>query len=313
MNINPYYVGIDISKKDLEISSPSLNFSLNLPNSPDGLEKLLSHFHRLNHPLHIVCEPSGGHERLLLDSLCANNIAVSMVHASKVRYFARAKGILAKTDPIDAKVLAQFGSIFTPKPYTPPSKTERELASLVARRNDLNDIHLAENNRFKLLSPSSFVAKEIAKHLKSLERQIERIEAQLHKIVNADSSLSSKVARLSEVRGIGFITAVSLIALMPELGSLDRNAAAALAGLVPYNRDSGSSSLSRPIQGGRPEVRKALYMAAMVASRFNPILKEFYDRLRAKGKLHKVAITALMRKIITLANHLLKNPSFKLS
>lgn len=313
MNINPYYVGIDISKKDLEISSPSLNFSLNLPNTPKGLEKLLGHFHRLNHPLHIICEPSGGCERLLLDSLCANNIAVSMVHASKIRYFARAKGIIAKTDPIDAKVIAQFGCAFTPKPYIAPSKTERQLASLVARRDDLNGMYLAEENRFKLLDPSSFVAKEIAIHLKSLQKLIKRIEAQLHKIVDADSSLSFKVARLSEVKCIGFITAVSLIALMPELGSLDKNAAAALAGVAPYNRDSGSSSLSRPIQGGRPQIRKVLYMAAVVASQFNPILKEFYQRLRAKGKLPKVALTALMRKIITLANHLLKNPSFKLS
>jgi transposase len=229
-----------------------------------------------------------------------------------VRDFARAQNRLAKTDAIDALVLVDFGVAFHPGPTPRPSRAEIRLAELVARREDLKTMRQAEDNRLELLRDPA-VIQLAKKHLRHLDTQLATLEKLIKNLVDSEPELRRKVARLTAVQGVGFITAITTLAFLPELGSLSKTTAAALAGVAPFNRDSGSFRGQRRIQAGRPLVRRALYMAALVASRYNPILKAFYERLRLKGKPPKVALIALMRKLVILFNSLLKHPSFQLS
>jgi len=267
---------------------------------------------KLPEPAWVICEPSGGYERELLEALWAAGITVSLVNAARIRAFARAQGLLAKTDEIDASVLREFGELLQPAALAAPSPERQKLAALVQRREQLIIILSTEEQRLAQARDAA-VRKLGASLIKELQKQVEQLEEMIETQINDDKTLKAQSERLQQVKGIGQVTASTLLAEMPELGKLSRNEAGALAGVAPYNRDSGVLRGRRTIRGGRVQVRRVLYMAALVAARFNPILKAFYQRLLADGKPKKLALTAVMRKLIVLLNHLLKNPEFKLA
>ncbi len=281
-------------------------------NDAAGITALIKLLKKLPQPVQVICEPSGGYERDLLEALWAAGLAVSLVHAARVRAFARAQGLLAKTDPIDAVVLREFGELLQPKTLAAPSPERERLAALVQRREQLVNLLSTEEQR-QAQARDAVVKKMGGSLLRELQKQIEQMDALIETQIASDATLKSQSERLQQVKSIGPVTASTLLAELPELGTLSRNESGALAGVAPYNRDSGAHCGRRTIRGGRVRVRRVLYMAAVVAARFNPILKAFYDRLVKAGKPKKLALTAVMRKLIVLLNHLLKNPQFKLA
>lgn len=281
-------------------------------NDAAGITTLIKLLKKLPHPVQVICEPSGGYERDLLEALWAAGLAVSLVHAARVRAFARAQGLLAKTDPIDAVVLREFGELLHPKTLAAPSPERDRLAALVQRREQLVNLLSTEEQR-QAQARDAVVKKMSGSLLRELQKQIEQMDALIASQIASNATLKSQSERLQQVKSIGPVTASTLLAELPELGTLSRNESGALAGVAPYNRDSGAHCGRRTIRGGRVRVRRVLYMAAVVATRFNPILKAFYDRLVKAGKPKKLALTAVMRKLIVLLNHLLKNPQFKLA
>ena len=307
----PAYVGVDIGKAAVDVSFPGQS-PCRYANSTAGLAELISVLQKRPQPVQVICEPSGGYERELLAALWAAGLAVSLVHAARVRAFARAQGRLAKTDPIDAAVLREFGELFAPAPLAAPSPARERLAAVVQRREQLVNLLAMEDQR--LAQTRDTVVRKMGERLrKELQKQIAQLDELIAAQIAADDTLKLQSARLQQVKGIGPVTASTLLAEMPELGTLSRNESGALAGVAPYNRDSGEHRGRRTIGGGRVQVRRVLYMSAVVAARFNPILKAFYDRLVAAGKPKKVALVAVMRKLVILLNHLLKNPQFKLA
>jgi transposase len=307
-NTSIYYVGLDIAKKTLEVHFGERLYSV--PNSEIGFEKLL----KLLGPAsawHVVCEATGGYERALVAWLHAAGVAVSVINPARARNFARAKGLVAKTDRIDAAILTAYGQCFQPAPTQPASPTQRELADLISRRLQIVDLLVIEKNRAHQLPPK--LHRMAAKLQNELNKQIAAIDQLVDELLAQDQLLQQKVQRLDEISGVGPITAVTVLAHMPELGQLNRRQAAALGGLAPMNRDSGQWRGKRFISGGRSVIRRALYMAAVSAARCNPILRNFYKRLIATGKPAKLALTAVMRKLILLMNLALKNPNLSLA
>jgi transposase len=307
----PAYAGVDISKDGLDVSLAGQS-SCRYANRAAGITELVKALKKSSEPVQVICEPSGGYERELLEALWAAGIAVSLVNAARIRAFARAQGLLAKTDQIDAAVLREFGKLLRPEALEAPAPQRQRLAALVQRREQLVTILAMEEQR--LTQTHDAVVRKLGGSLiKELRKQVKQIEQLIEAQIDDDDTLKGQSERLQQVKGIGKVTASTLLAEMPELGKLSRNEAGALAGVAPYNRDSGMLRGRRTIRGGRVKVRRVLYMAALVATRFNPILKAFYQRLVAAGKPKKVALTAVMRKLVVLLNHLLKNPNFKLA
>jgi transposase len=303
------YAGLDIAKASLQLHLQSKFFDL--PNTAAGHAQMIKRLAAIP-GVHIICEATGGYERAVVAALHAATIPVSVINPARVRQFARASGELAKTDPIDAAVLTAFGKAFAPEPTLPRTATELKLAALVTRRVQLLELRVAEVQRADTCADLD-LCKLFTPWLAQMEKQIAKVEALIEALLKAQALLADQVQRLDGIMGVGRLTAVMVLATMPELGQLNRRQAAALAGLCPYNRDSGQWAGKRCISGGRAEVRRALYMAALSASRSNHLLKPFYDRLIAAGKPAKVALTAVMRKLIVLMNHLLKNPNFSLA
>jgi transposase len=260
----------------------------------------------------VVCEPSGGYERPLLDGLWKAGIAVSLVNAARVRSFARAQGYLAKTDQIYAVALREFGERPDPQTIAEPSEQRRRLAAVVQRREQLVNLISMEEQRLDQ-AREKVVLKMSQKLIKQMHDQVAKLDEMIAQLIEEDDELGSQSERMQQVKGVGKVTASTLLAELPELGELEGNEVSALAGLAPFNHDSGRYRGRRSIRGGRVKVRRVLYMAAGVVARFNPLLKAFYERLLAKGKPKKVARTAVMRKLIVLLNHMLKNPKFFLA
>lgn len=308
-NLTPVYAGLDIAKASLQLHLQGRAYDLN--NTTGGHTQLTKRLAAIP-GVHVICEATGGYERAVVAALQAAAIPVSVINPARVRQFARASGELAKTDPIDAAMLTAFGQAFTPEPTPPRTAVEIKMAALVSRRAQLLELHVAERQRADTCTEPA-LCKLFTAWLRQMEKQIAKVEALLEELLAEQATLAHHVQRLDEITGVGRITAVTVLATMPELGQLNRRQAAALAGLSPYNRDSGQWAGKRCISGGRAEVRRALYMAALSASRSNHLLKPFYERLIAAGKPAKVALTAVMRKLIVLMNHLLKNPNFSLA
>lgn len=229
-----------------------------------------------------------------------------------MRDFAKAQNRLAKTDRIDAQVIADFARTFQPAPLPPPDARQQELCALVKHRAHLLTQVTQNNNLAQTLTDKKLL-RLIAQTVAFLQKQVHHLETLLKAKIAQSPQLLAKVDRLQQVQGVGALTATALVALMPELGSLSDTQAAALAGVAPFNQDSGAFRGRRQIAGGRSQVRSVLSMAALVASRHNPVLKPLYQRLLARGKAKKLALTALMRKLILLSNRLLKNPDFCLA
>jgi transposase len=305
------YIGIDISKDSIDVSI-SESISLKIENSRSGFTKLKREFARLGTDIHLVCEPTGGYEKDLLDFLWQQGITVSLVNASQIRAFARAQGRLAKTDKIDASVIRDFGTKMLPAPTSAPPPNVEELAELMQRRKQL-DLMLQQERQRMEQARSKVIISSHKLTIRLLQKQLDAIHAEIEELFEKDDELRGKKERLEQVKGIGAITAATLIAEVPELGKLGNKEISALVGVAPMNRDSGTFRGRRTTQGGRHQARKALYMAALVASRHNPILKAFYQHLIHKGKAPKIALTAVMRKLIILLNRLLKNPHFALA
>jgi transposase len=254
----------------------------------------------------VVFEASGGYERPLAEALAARNVPYARVNPRQAREFARATGRLAKTDKVDAKMLAQMGAALRLSPTPPPEKTRAELAEMVARREDLKATIRAENNRLKQ-ARLGCVVRDIKVHLAHLAGRLARIEAAMEAHVQAHAGLRAEANRLQTMPGIGPILSAALVANLPELGHMTRREIAALSGLAPHARDSGLFKGKRRIWGGRANVRRTLYLAAFIASRYDPTLKTFRNRLQEAGKPTKVALIATARKLVTILNAMLKN------
>lgn len=308
-NTPSLHVGLDVAKLTLELHLAGRFHSLT--NDAKGHAQLCKRL-RAHPAAHVVCEATGGYEQPVVRALHAAGIPVSIVEAGRVRYFARAQGQRAKTDPIDAAVLSEYGDTFQPPAARPASPQQQQLADLSQRRRQLIQLLIMERNRAEHYT-DPFCCRQSRQLIKSLEKQTAQCDAAIATLIAQDVELRRKAARLDAIPGVGPVGAATLLAEMPELGQLTNQTAAALAGVAPYNRDSGGQTGVRCIGGGRSPVRQALYMAALSAVRHDQILKAFYVRLRAAGKPAKVALTAVMRKLIILMNRLLKNENFQLA
>jgi transposase len=305
-NLPPVYAGLDIAKASLQLHLQSRFYDLK--NAADGHAQMVKRLAAVP-GAHVICEATGGYERAGVAALHTADIPVSLINPTRARQFARASGELAKTDPIDAAMLTAFGAAFEPAPTPPRTAAQIKMAALIARRSQLIEMRVAERQRAETCAEPC-LRKHFAASVSHLEKQIAKIDWHIEQLLAEQSALASRVRRLDEITGVGRITAMTVLATMPELGQMNRGEAAALAGLCPYNRDSGKWAGKRSISGGRADARRALYMASLSASRSNHVLKPFYDRLIAAGKPAKVALTAVMRKLIVLMNHVLKNPNF---
>jgi transposase len=303
MNKAVVYIGVDVAKASLDVAWAER--TRRFANNKSGLGALSKWVKQSPLAVHLICEASGGYERGLLDAAEVNGIKVSLVQANRVRQYARAAGILAKTDKVDARVLCAFGSTMQPEPRAPLSAQQKQLRELETQRRHLSRMLVAEQNRLAQLNDKE-LQRLTRSLLVTLKRQMAAIDARIAGLIAQDQSLKEKAQKLTAIAGVGTRTAVLLLAQIPELGTLNRAQAAALAGLAPFNRDSGTLRGKRTIFGGRRALRCGLYMAALVAARHNLILRNFYQRLRSKGKPPKVALTAVMRKLLLALNHTLK-------
>jgi transposase len=303
------YVGLDVAKSSLQLDVAGQSHAL--ANDAKGHACLLKLLRAHPHA-HLVCEATGGYEQPVVRALHTAQVPVSVVEAGRVRHFARAHGQRAKTDPLDAAVLSAYGRALQPAATPAPTATQARLAELSTRRRQLLATRTAEGNRAAHYT-DPLAVRQARQLLKLLDQQIDQCDEAIGGLIAGDEQLQAKAQRLDAIRGVGAVTAATVLAELPELGRLSGEAAAALVGVAPYNRDSGQAQGGRHIAGGRTAVRCALYMAALSAVRHDPILKAFYLRLRAVGKKPKVALVAAMRKLVVLMNRLLKNPDFQLA
>ena len=307
--MNILYVGLDVAKLSLQLHLAGRFYAL--ANDAKGHARLLKHL-RAYAKAQVICEATGGYEQPVVRALQAAGIPVSILEAGRVRYFARAQGQRAKTDPIDAAVLSEYGAAFQPRPTSPLSLQQRQLADWSQRRRQLVQLLVIERNHLEHYT-DAFRRRQSQQLSRLLEKQISQCDHAITQLIAQDVQLAHKASRLQAIPGVGPVVAATVLAEMPELGTLNRQTAAALAGVAPYNHDSGRQKGLRCISGGRGAVRCALYMATLNAMRRDRILKEFYLRLRAAGKKPLVAMTACMRKLIILMNRLLKNEHFQLA
>jgi transposase len=298
------YVGIDVSKASLEVAVWEQDESWSSANNPKGISRLIERLAEL-HPALVVVESTGGLERLLVAELCFAQLPVALVNPGRVRDFAKANGDLAKTDKLDARILAHFAEAIKPAVFVLPSEQEQFLSALMTRRRQVVEMLTAEKNR--LLSTPVAARNWVERNIASLEQQLAELNQEIDDFISHDPAFHHKEQILRSVPGVGRITAAILLSDLPELGKLDRKKIAALVGVAPFNRDSGPRSRKRRTKGGRSAVRSVLYMATVCAVRFNPTLKAFYSRLLQRGKEKKVALVACMHKLLTFLNAMIRD------
>ncbi len=300
----PEFVGIDVSKEWVDVAVRSTGDTWRVNQDQEGRDALILRFQALN-PQCVVMEATGGYEMPLSTALAAAGIPVAVVNPRQVRDFARSQGKLAKTDRIDAAVIAHFGEVsgVVAQPLIPAAA--RELEALVTRRRQVIQMRTAELQHRPSTLP--FVHHRIDRNLAAFEEELRDLHSELTQRLRENPVWREREELLRSVPGIGPVTVFSLLADLPELGSLDRRQAAAIVGVAPLNRDSGKFRGSRRYWGGRAHVRAALYMATLVGVRYNPVLKAFYERLVRAGKAKKVALTACMRKLLTILSAMLKH------
>jgi transposase len=298
------FVGVDVSKDSLDVAIGPQKDIITFTNDQKGVDALIKKLSRIGPEL-TVFESTGGYELLATSSLAEAGLPVVIVNPRQVRNFAKATGILAKTDAIDARVIAHFAEAVKPNVRPLKDRETSELTALVTRRRQIIEMIVAEGNRFKLASKRN--KKDIKDHIRWLEKRLDKIESDIGKMIQRSPIWRCKDDIMQSVPGIGPITSASLICDLPELGVLSPKKIAMLAGLAPLNCDSGKFKGRRRIWGGRASVRSGLYMATLAATRCNPAIKGFYQRLTAAGKCHKVAITACMRKLLIILNAMLRD------
>jgi transposase len=301
----PVFVGIDVAKDHLDVHLRPSGEAFSLPHNADAFEELVTRLVGLAPEL-IVLEATGGFEAAVAAALASAGLRLAIVNPRQVRAFARAIGRLAKTDRLDAEVIALFAERVRPEARAIPSTQVRALADLVARRRQIIDMITAESNRQRPTHDPR-LQKSLERHLAWLQHELREIDRDLDGTVRGTPAWRETEDLLASVPGIGPITARTLIAELPELGLLDRRRIAALAGVAPINRDSGSMRGRRMIMGGRTTVRNALFMATVSATRWNPIIRVFYQRLTQAGRPAKVARVACMRKLLTILNAVLRD------
>ena len=303
MSSSSCYLGVDVSKDTLVVAHQGRRWQV--ANTPEGHRKFIAQIQQLSAAGHVVCESTGGYHLPLCLALQEAGLACTIAQAARIHYFGRSEGTLAKNDPIDAALIERFAHAKRPPAAVPLCREQLALSEGVTHRQQLvGMIKVLRTYRQQVLTPA--LRAEIDPSIDALEKRLAALDGKLRAQIDARPGWKAKYALLTATKGVGFVTALSLLAKMPELGTLNRGQCAALAGLAPYANDSGQHAGKRSIRGGRHEVRTALYMAALSAATFNPILKIFYQRLRAQKKLFKVAITAVMRKLLLHLNTLLK-------
>lgn len=298
------YIGIDVSKASLAIADGSTGEYWEVDNSVEGIEQLAKRLQQVKPEL-IVLEATGGWEAAAAATLAASGLAVAVINARQVRNFARSLGRLAKTDKIDAAVLARFAEAIHPAPSVLPDEQTREFQAILTRRRQLIEMIIAEKNRLPLTHPK--LQNRIKEHIVYLEEELDKLDRDLDERLKASPVWREKDNLLQSVKGVGPVTSKTLLAELPELGQLNRKKIAALVGVAPFNRDSGKMRGKRCIWGGRASVRTTLYMAAMSAIRFNPVIRPYYEHLIRAGKVHKVALVACMRKLLTILNAMMRS------
>jgi transposase len=304
------FIGIDVSKQQLDIQMPG-GMRTRCRNSPSFLTELADQIKSCHPNAHVICEATGGYERPLVRAMHMAEIVISVVQPGRVRHFALAEGLLAKTDKIDAELLARFGEKMNPRPEIAADPHALRLREMLEARRVLVDA-ITQNQR-RLEMAEGYLAAQLLDLTESLEQQLQLVEADIRAHAQSNATIKAKVRRLKQLKGVGPVLSLSLIAYMPELGSISNKTASSMLGVAPHPRDSGKMKGRRSIRGGRPQVRHVLYMAAVTAARSNPILKEFYQRLRNQGKPGKVALVAVMRKMICILNKMIAEPEFNLA
>lgn len=304
MRTTPIHVGIDVAKDRLDVVLRPTGEYLELQNSDTDIRKLIGRLGKEDLDL-VVLEATGGLEQRAAAALALAGLPVAIVNPRQVRDFAKAVGRLAKTDRIDAAVLAHFAEAVRPEPRPLADEQAKDLSAIVLRRRQVLGMITAETNR--LSTAPKDVKRRIESHLRWLRKELERVNAELEQRVRNSSLWREKDELLQSVPGVGPVLSVTLLAELPELGSLDRRSLAALVGVAPMNRDSGTLRGVRTTWGGRSGVRATLYMATVCATRHNLVIREFYKRLVAAGKPTKVAITACMRKLLAILNAMIKH------
>lgn len=297
-------IGIDVSKATLDIALLPDGERWIVTNDDPGVAELTARLVALA-PVLIVLEATGGFETLAAIALARAGLPVAVVNPRQVRDFAKAMGRLAKTDALDAGMLAEFAQRVRPEPRPLPDEAAQALESLLTRRRQLVEMLTAEKNRLGFARGP--VKQDISQHIRWLEKRLGDVDRDLQDAVTASPLYHAKADILRSVPGVGQVTTFTLLALLPELGHLSRHQIASLVGVAPMNRDSGMARGKRMVWGGRAPVRAVLYMATLVGVRWNPVLTVFYDRLRAAGKPPKVALTACMRKLLTILNAMLRH------
>ena len=298
-------VGIDVAKDHLDVHVRPIDESFRVPHDEAGVVTLLARL-RTVAPTIVVLEASGGYEVALTAALASAGLPVAVVNPRQIRDYARAVGQLAKTDRLDAQIIARFAEAVRPEPRPVPDAQAQALGELIARRRQLVDMLTAEQNRRRLLRDRR-LQHHVDAHIKGLEEALRRLDHDLTTLVRSTPAWREADDLLRYAKGIGPVTSCTLIADLPELGCLDRRRIAALVGVAPFARDSGVFRGRRMIAGGRPHIRRVLYMATLAAIKHNPVIRAFHHRLVAAGRPSKVAITAAMRKLLTILNAMLRD------
>jgi transposase len=303
-NEKEHFVGIDISKDWFDVAVLGEKRTRQFANTKKGIRALVRWMSQLQ-PQLIVVEATGGYEEAVVLTLFEAGLAVALVSPQRVRQYARAKGRLAKTDPLDARLLAEYGQAIQPRLFVGKSEERKQLSALVGRRNQLNAMRQAEKNRRR--GQVGAIGSSLEKVIACLETELQQMDEEIRTLLQQHTDLQFQEKLLRTAKSIGRVTATTLLADLPELGQLDRQAIAALVGVAPMNADTGKKRGYRKTKGGRPDVRRTLYMATLSGIRYNPVLKPHYDQLRTRGKEKKVAITACMRKMLVILNAMIRD------
>ncbi len=304
-SIGSLSVGVDVSKQRLDVGFFPERPGQSFENAPQGIADLVAWIRPLG-PQYVIVEATGKYEQALVAELAAAGLPVVVINPRQARDFAKAKGILAKTDKIDAAVLANFGLAMQPEIRPIPSEKTRELQELLSRRRQLVNLQTSELNRLQTVH-SAKIYHGIKEMLRRIKKDLQELDAELDRRIQDCPVWRQNEALLKSVSGVGDQTARTLLAELPQLGACSRQKIASLVGVAPFNRDSGQFRGQRTVFGGRRAVRKCLYMATLVATRHNPVIRDHYERLQNAGKRKKVALVACMRKLLTILNAMIRN------
>jgi len=298
------YVGIDVSKGRLDVAVLGENQEKQVCNSQAGIKELVRWILEMQ-PKLIVVEATGGYQRAVVDALFHAGLSLAVVNPARVRQFARACGLLAKTDKLDAQVLAVFGQRVQPRQYEGKTEAEKQLSALLVRRKQVEEMLKAEQNRLRTVSPS--LRDSVERIIAILKEEKKRLDEQIRELMNEQQAWQEQTEILTSAPGVGPVTTATLLADLPELGKMDRKRIAALVGVAPMNYDSGKKRGYRKTKGGRTDVRSVLYMSTLVATRYNPLIRAQYQQRLKRGKLKKVALTVCMRKFLTILNAMVRD------